>query len=300
MSPEKIWWQIQRDFKRGWRATYHHYFTLPRIVNWRFPYWALEPHPVSVHVLTGLDDWLLATWALATWFWRTKQNWNVFIHDDGTLPEDAHHHLPLIFPTVSLVSCEEADAKMLPLLQDLPHCRRFRVSHPVGRKIFDAPQFATSPRYILLDSDVLFFRRPEEILSWTGSPNDECWFVQDAGENALLSLDQARESFGVNLWPWVDTSICLMQKSVLDMTYCEQALPAIPQGDSLRSAQTLLALCASRHDRGGLLSPRYEVAGKPNNSANVVARHYPGAARDHFYGRGLRRLRHEIFKNDYH
>jgi hypothetical protein len=300
MSLEKICWQIQRDYKRGWRATYHHYFTLPRIVEWRFPYWALEPHPVSIHVLTGHDDWLLATWALATWFQRTKQNWNIFLHDDGTLPEDLDAHLHPIFPNVTIVRCEEADAKVSPLLEKAPAVRRFRASHPIGRKVFDTAQFATGPRYILLDSDVLFFRRPEEILNWTDNPSDECWFMQDTDERSLVSLEQARESFDVNLWPWVDTGICLMQKAALDISLCERVLGSLPLSNPFLTAQTLLAICASRHNRGGLLSPRYEVAKKQAGISDVVARHYPGAARDIFYGRGLRRLRHEVFRRDYH
>jgi hypothetical protein len=291
MFLQKIWWRIQRDYKRGWQATYHNYSTLPRIVDWRFPYWALEPHPVSVHVQTCGEDWLLAAWALATWFWRTKRNWNVFIHDDGTLPDEAGMQLREIFPNVTIVRCEEADEKVLPALQDMPLARRFRASHPVGRKVFDAAEFASGPRYILLDSDVLFFRRPEEILNWTDNPNDECWFIQGTDEHSLVTLEVARDLFGVNLWPWVNTGICLMQKAALDTAFCERVLERLPQTNPPSVARTLFTLCASRHDRGGLLSPRYEVAGAARGASDVVARHYPGALRDLFYGRGLRRLR---------
>jgi hypothetical protein len=298
MPIQKLWRQLQRDYRRGWRATQHHYLTLPRIVEWRFPYWALEPHPVSVHVLTGGTDWLLAAWALATWFWRTKQNWNVFIHDDGTLPEEADAHLHEMFSPLTIVRCEEAEARVLPTLQSMPLIRRFRASHPVGRKVFDTAEFAAGPRYILLDSDVLFFRRPEEILNWADIPNDECWFMQDADEHSVVTLDTAREAFGVNLWPWVDTGICLMQKAALDLAFCEKVLAGLPQGNPLPAAQSLLALCASRHNSGGLLSARYEVAGRPDNHTDAVARHYPGAARDLFYGRGLHRIREDFLRRE--
>jgi hypothetical protein len=148
-------------------------------------------------------------------------------------------------------------------------------------------------RFILLDSDVLFFRYPREIMDWLASDAEECWFNEDIEESALISADSAWADLGVPLWPRVNSGLGLLAKAALDLEFCDRALgqTSILQGHIWRVEQTLFALCASRHGKGGLLPKPYEVTLARDASSDVVARHYVGAVRDRFYAEGLRRLR---------
>jgi hypothetical protein len=84
-----------------------------------------------------------------------------------------------------------------------------------------------------------------------------------------------------------------MAKPAIDLDFCERALgeTSITKGHVWRIEQTLLALCASRYGKGGLLPKTYEVSLGKHSAENVIARHYVGAVRDRFYGEGLKRLR---------
>ena len=53
IRPGRLWWLLRRDLRRGWEATRQHYFTLPRIEEWSWPFWGEKPQDVPVHVLTG-------------------------------------------------------------------------------------------------------------------------------------------------------------------------------------------------------------------------------------------------------
>lgn len=299
MSPGRLWWQLRRDIKRGWNASYHDYQTLPLIEGWTWPFWGEASAGVPVHILTGAKDWRLAAWALASFFHATEVAWPIVVHDDGSLPERAREKLSELFEGCRIISRPEADERMSRELRAYPYCLDYRNTHPLALKIFDMPQFATEERFIALDSDVLFFKRPKEIIDWAQGPAvRDCWFNEDVSESALISANEAREELNVKLWSRVNSGLCLLSRSAIDFDLCDRALAttSILRGHIWRVEQTLFALCASRNGRGGLLPKTYEVTLKRNASKDSIARHYVGAVRDRFYGEGLKRLRKPILE----
>jgi len=296
ISPGRLWWLIQRDFRRGWLASYHHYFTLPKISRLRFEQ-QLPPGPeVPVHLLTGNSDWQLGAWMLASWFRATGKEWRIVIHEDGSLSEEARAALQSIFPKAQFVEKAVADAVMAQALSRFPLCRRYRSEHPLARKIFDVPHFASSRKFLLFDSDLLFFGHPKEILRWTESESEECWFNQDVAESSFVSKEEAKTRLGIDLWPKVNSGLCLLSKSAIDWEFCEKCLreTSVLEGRIWRVEQTLFALCASRHNQGGLLPSTYEVSLNDFSQKEIIARHYVGPIRDRFYADGLPRLKSRI------
>jgi hypothetical protein len=293
ISPGRLFWLLRRDLKRGWDASYHDYKTKPRILNWSWPFWSETPQSVAVHILTGKQDWLLCAWALASFFHFSEQTWNVVIHDDGTLPSEARTELKRLFRSARIITRDEADATMDKRLTPFPWCHDYRNRHPLALKIFDMAAFCEGGRFIVLDSDVLFFSFPREIMDWVASGGEECWFNEDVDESALISADHAWADLQVPLWPRVNSGLCLIAKAAMDLEFCERALgeTSILKGHIWRVEQTLFALCASRHGKGGLLPKSYEVSLAKEASSDGIARHYVGAVRDRFYAEGLKRLR---------
>ena len=292
ISPGRLWWLLRRDLKRGWSATFHDYRSKPRIADWSWPFWNQTPQSVPVHVLTGEKDYLLCAWMLASWFHFTEETWRVFIHDDGTLPEAARELFRKLFTNARIIPRDEADTRMDKVLAPYPFCHDYRNKHPLALKIFDFPTFTDSDRFIALDSDVLFFNYPREIMEWVSTKKAECWFNEDVAEGSLITPDNARTDLGVKLWRKVNSGLCLINKAAIDFEFCERALgeTSILKGHIWRVEQTLFALCASR-GKGGLLPATYEVSLNKNSEPGIVARHYVGAVRDRFYGEGLKRLR---------
>lgn len=292
ISPGRLWWLLKRDFKRGWAASYHDYKTRPRISEWSWPFWSETPMTPPVHVLTGAKDWQLSAWMLASFLQFTEQTWKLYIHDDGTLPEKARAGLKKLFPGARIIGRDEADTEMDKVLAPLPFCHDYRNKHPLALKIFDMAHFSDAPRFLVLDSDVLFFTHPREIIDWADGHEESCWFNEDVAEGSLISIDHAWDDLGVKLWERVNSGLCLIAKRAIDFEFCERALgeTSILKGHIWRVEQTLFALCASRHGKGGLLPKSYEVTLAKNASTDCIARHYVGAVRDRFYGEGLARL----------
>lgn len=300
MSPGRLLWLLRRDLKRGWRGSRHFYKTLPRIEEWSWPFWSEPPRHVPVHVLTGADDWRLSAWMLASWFHASEHSWPVVIHDDGTLTRRATDVLNRLFPKCRIIRREEADAAMETALKPFPFCYEYRGMHPLALKIFDVPFFANGERYMVFDSDVLFYSYPREIIDWANARNDECWFNQDVADSTLLTEKEAQDELGVKLWPAVNSGLCLIYRPAIDFDFCDRVLAqtSVLRGHIWRVEQTLYALCASRHGKGGLLPRRYEVSLRKNSSEDIVARHYVGAVRDSFYREGLERLHRQLLADE--
>src|SRR4029078_10838206 len=150
------------------------------------------------------------------------------------------------FPTARIIDRQEADAKIQPLLHPFPFCADYRRQHPLALKVFDIPHFAAGERFMIFDSDLLFFNHPREIMTWVRSGADDCRFNEDVKEGALLTGAEARSKLGGDIWPRVNSGLCLLTKNAIDFDLCDRALAqtSILSGHVWRIEQTLLMLCA--------------------------------------------------------
>lgn len=302
MTPGRFWWLLRHHTRRGWDAWWHEKNTLPRIRRWRCdPAWPLQDIPI--HVVGGKDHVLMTLWMLAGFFHHTQRRWPVVFHEDGTVPIDRDAALLREIFGARVITRAEANARGEREWQDFPNLLALREILPLMLKAVDAPMFCGASRLFLLDPDVLFFQRPDEILAWADADDGTNWFNADAVEPSYLSPALTRERFGFDLWPKVNSGLCLLQRAALDPEFMEDALARSPElrgktwGENWRSEQTLLALCGSRANRGGLLpEDRYEVSLGKTRRPGGVARHYIGAVRGRFFAEGLpvvaRQLKH--------
>lgn len=293
MTPGRLWWLLRHHTHRGWDAWWREKTLLTRIRQWRCdPSWPMQGIPI--HVVGGKDHVLMTLWMLASFFRQTQRRWPVVFHEDGTVPMDGDAALLRETFAAQIVTRTEADARVDGECQAFPRLLAMRKLLPLMLKAVDAPVFCKAHRFFLFDPDVLFFRKPDEILAWADADDDSNWFNADAVEPSYLSPAITRERFGFDLWPKVNSGLCLMQRTALDLKFMEAAAEHSPElhgqtwGENWRAEQTLLALCASRGRRGGLLpEERYEVSPGKNRRAAGVARHYIGAVRGRFYAEGL-------------
>jgi len=298
MTPGRLLYLARRELDRGLSASYHDRFVSRRILDWRNPFADQPPGDIPIHILTGSDDWLLACWMLASWIHTTGRNWRIVIHDDGYLPADARPAFVKMFPNCRGITANESDRVVLDSLAGHQLCREYRLAHPLARKIFDVPALTRSDRFIILDSDLLFFRKPDAILRWCAEGQGQCWFNKDMREAIPISRSQIREKLGIDVWHRVNSGLCLLERSVINLDLCERILREtnLLEKHIWLVEQTLFAICASAHGRGGLLPDEYEVSKSPRANPNAVARHYVGAVRQLFYSEGIARMKKELLK----
>ena len=96
---------------------------------------------------------------------RFHQSLAVYVHDDGSLrPEDKSvltHHLP----GVSILDRARADQYFEEKLAD-EFLVKVRRSYTSYLKLFDPSLVGNHERIIIVDTDVLFLHRPDEVIDW--------------------------------------------------------------------------------------------------------------------------------------
>ncbi len=125
-------------------------------------------HPkadIEFHSLVSHNDCLMYLLAIKS-FLRFFKDIAVIVHDDGTLNDSDKAILEAHIKDVSIISLQEADAKVLEALSSFSNCRYFRKIYPNAKQLFDYSLLSKTQRIFSFDSDLLFLKRPTEIISW--------------------------------------------------------------------------------------------------------------------------------------
>ncbi len=245
---------------------------------------------VEVHVLTSSGDWLNALWAIRSLLRVWPEPLAVVVHDDGSLTAGQAATLLGALPGVRLVSRTAADREVDAALAAFPRCQAFRRTNALAAKLFDFRHFLNADVMLLLDSDVLFFDTPVELLNAAkASPTVN---VFNAGQRSMYTLppEELRRLTGLEIPERLNSGLAIVARESMRLEWLEEflGLPGI-MGHHWRIEQTLYTLCAARHG-AGLLSSAYDVTLHRHAPSGVPCRHYVGPIRDLMYREGVARL----------
>ena len=276
-------------YRDGLRVAYYRDVVRPQILE--APRLDLpEDRSCEIHVLTSDDDWLNLLWTLRTFEFRAGRRYALCIHDDGTLRPEAAERLCAAFPHARLIHRTEADAHLEKLLAPFPRSREFRATIKLALKVIDFPAYLEAPRMILLDSDVLFFARPDALLAAL----HDAAFVRntlnkDWRDGYTIDVAKIRPMLGFDIPPLINSGLGLIHESSLRLDWIEEflALPGV-LSHSHQIEQTLIALCSARFGFE-MLPAEYDVH-LGSCRPGVPCRHYTGPIRHLMFSEGIRTL----------
>jgi 16S rRNA G966 N2-methylase RsmD len=103
-----------------------------------------------------------------------KMSLPVVVVDDGTLTDFDVLMLEKYLINIKVIRRAEADQKIKGVISRYPFCMKYRnekspTLYRHNLKLFDPVLLSGFNKYILLDSDIIFFRRPKAILDWIRS-----------------------------------------------------------------------------------------------------------------------------------
>jgi len=255
----------------------------------------------DVRIVTCEADYLDALWALKTFLAFSGRRPHVVIHDDGSLSPLARTTLARHLVGARFILRDEADREIAASLRGYPRCARFRArTRPNGLKLLDLALLGCRRPFILLDSDVLFFRAPEELLAHADARRP-C-FMSD-GQNAYsFPLPELEEVIGRSVLERVNSGLMYVDAELLDLDLLERYF-GLAQGAGRISwlawqwlEQTGWALLLSASRRGvARLSMNYQISQTPISRVTVSHHFVNDGSRIDFYDRGLRRLRDDQF-----
>lgn len=128
--------------------------------------------PLELHLLTGRRFWYQTAFCLWTLARTSGRPLAPVIYDDGSLTADLQGQLARLFPSVRFVTQAVTIARLdrhLPAAK-FPALRERWLNYPNIRKLTD-PHAGGTGWKLVLDSDLLFFRRPDFLLAWADAPD---------------------------------------------------------------------------------------------------------------------------------
>jgi hypothetical protein len=245
----------------------------------------------EVHLLCSRRDYLCAIWSLKSFYCFSGMTCPLAIHLQGQSSDRMIARMRHHFPDARIVLQGEADALVEPELARLGFDRllALRRKTPFMLKLTDFALLCRAPRLLLLDSDVLFFARAQDLIEQERSPSTAAMFQRDVANMYNISPERAFERFGVQLAPCVNSGIALVSRAAIDLARCEYYLADTEVArPNTMVEQTLYALAFSERAEVEYLPDSYLVSLHPcTDMGKLIARHYAGASRPLFTREGL-------------
>lgn len=246
--------------------------------------------PCEVHVLTSVWDWDLALWALRSFYQNSMVDWPLVIHDGGGLGQREWSCIREHFPKARLLGAEQSDKMVEQWLAERKYSAisRARGKYNLMRKIVDTTIACQAPRFILLDSDVLFFRKPHHLVRLAREETRHIHLLRDYQDSYSIDRETALEKIGVNLPPAVNTGLALVPVAAVDFDALEGIFnkDVIPLDKDGFAEQTVVALIASLSGFE-YLPVEYKVVTGPSPPGSDICRHYVGPVKRLFFDEGV-------------
>ena len=238
-------------------------------------------HPVSLHMVVGKEMTLLGMLGLRSLEWHSGYSWAPVIHDDGTMDEVDFEAWKRFFPECTIIPKDRADKEVSSALEPFPACRENRLKHHWFLKVFDTHHYASHEHYIVLDSDILFFRRPQLVLDWIKDPFGTFYVMRDTKEKYSHPKQKIVEAMGIPMMEAVNSGLDMVPKGEFSLEFAEQFLTNCSANATHYEflEQTIFAIMASRAPNGRHLPSEYEISWNRIRRWNAVCRHYVGSVK---------------------
>jgi hypothetical protein len=203
-----------------------------------------EVNPLAVCFLTGekyIHQTIFCAHSLEL---VSKQKVRPLIFDDGSLTQNQIDHIHSRFPLAQIQSSDEILENLdaaLPISK-FPSLRSRRLIYPHLRKITDIHVNSDGWK-LVLDSDMLFFKKPDEILEWLQLP-EKPLCMQDVMNSYGHSLALMKHLCGEPIPSKVNVGVCGIDSTTIDWEqleyWCKRSLEI--EGPQYTQEQALVAM----------------------------------------------------------
>jgi len=261
-----------------------------------------ETVPCEVRILTYEADYLMALWAAKSFYYYAGVEWPLVWQQGGPLSPRCVRLLHDHFPNSTFLPLAETDA----LVEGALHHMGLHATVAVRRtavylrKPIDFRILSRCPKALFLDTDVLFFRKPTDVLDAVHTGSQRNYFNRDANNGYPMAPDEAEKRFGVRPIERLNAGLGLVCRESIDLKEVDRYLQDPAMQGKFFTDQLVYALLGATFATE-LLPDTYVLSGKPGLDvlgAPAVARHYAGTTRPLMYREGIPRLIEQKFLRD--
>jgi lipopolysaccharide biosynthesis glycosyltransferase len=145
----------------------------------------------EIHSLLGKRHVGMCLWSIKSLLHFSGKRYSVVLHDDGSLTDRDIHKLEQHLVNVRVIRKPFADNQIVSKINTYPNVLKYRFGD-LGQtewgkrmsifslKLLDFNVLANASKILVLDTDVLFFKKPDEIIRWAEDPaSKECLYAYE-------------------------------------------------------------------------------------------------------------------------
>jgi hypothetical protein len=249
----------------------------------------------AVHIRVCEQDAVILYWAVRSFFSHCGVPCQLVIHDDGSCRQETLDNFRKTFVNAAVYSRNEAICIIAPQLEQFSELKHWWRSSFTGIKWIDYYLLGKTKYVIFLDTDVLFFKPPNEMFE---TKNHAVW-MKDCFESLYFDSDDSFRLFGVRTLPQLNSGLGRVPRDWFDASLAQNVLTHMGAPEVVRRAknlglpkhddQTFNAVISACNGNWSLLPDSYQVATEPG-LGRIVAKHYVTPRRFSLYEEGIPRV----------
>lgn len=246
----------------------------------------------EVHFLSGERFWHQTVFCFYSLIRQSALAYRPVVIDDGTIRPDIADTFRAVMPHVRIVGWKEVESRLEEVLprDRFAYLRDRRVVYPNLRKLTDVHAGGAGFR-LVLDSDMLFFRRPTVLEQWIQNPHGGIHMI-DVEESYGYSRETLGEVCGHRVPEQLNVGICGLPSGSVDFealqSWAERLIGV--GGPSYYEEQALTAMLMGGMERtvagagDYICMPSMEEARQPT----AVMHHYVAGSKEAYFEQGWR------------
>ncbi len=251
--------------------------------------------PVEIWFLTGKNFWYQTAYCAWSFARQSQRNVTVNLVDDGSLRGVQIQQIRRLFPNGVTVQKEDTHAKLERSLPEthFPYLRKKWNDYINIRKIIDI-HLESHGRKLVLDSDMLFFAPPVEILSWLEQSVSLC-LATDCIESYGYSRSLMESLCQAMIPPRLNVGVCGLDSELIDWNELERWTQVLIEREknSYYLEQALIAMLAAKY--GCVVMPPSRYITCPTNeqikTSTGVLQHYVSDSKPNYFSTAWKNAR---------
>lgn len=260
---------------------------------------SIKPQPVNkkspftVHMMLCKRDLEMAVCSALAFNEVMEDTLRFHFHDDGSLDVKDAEFVEKHLPGTKVILRKEADVRAEKELKAYPKILEYRKNQIMALKIIDVKLWGEGDKFCYVDSDVLFFHKPDFFIKALNNKNPKNYFNKDI-QSAYMQTPEEIESFlGFKPHEKCNAGLWVMHRMDIDLDKINTWLNHPNFEKSLFGYtldQTFISMLATDSKHGVDHLPKGYDVNFYKKAEESVCKHYVGAIRHGYELEGLNYL----------
>jgi len=253
-----------------------------------------DSKPFQIHYLTGKKFWYQTAFCAYSLAKVSNLPIQFVFHDDGTFDAELKEQAQIQFPNCIIHGIEEINAMNAQFLpaSKYPFLNKKRIVYPHIRKLTDVHGNSSGWK-LLLDSDMLFFKKPSFMLDWLSNP-ERPFFMLDCQNAYHYSFDLMKKLTGHSIVEKLNVGSIGLKSETIDWDKLEYWAKTMEdaEGSSYYLEQALSAMIVAGQPL--TLAPLEEYVVLPSKNEvlhpSVTLHHYVAESKEWYLKQGWKHI----------